>query len=164
MRIGEIAERAGLHTSAVRYYEQVGLLPEPDRESGRRVYDESILDRLAVLQFAKGCGFTIREMRELMAPLLRATPISKRWQKLARAKLEELEELISRAQSMRQYLAAALECQCHDAPECGRTIRRQSRDRGVAVIADSRGGNQARLAPRDRLVPLRTNPQRSRTR
>ena len=49
LRIGEVAERAGLRKSAVRYYEEIGLLPEPDRVSGQRIYDPSILRRLALI-------------------------------------------------------------------------------------------------------------------
>jgi DNA-binding transcriptional MerR regulator len=73
MTIGQVAKRSGLRASAIRYYERVGLLPKPARSGGQRRYDSRILDRLAVLERAKNCGFTldalmerIRGMRELI--------------------------------------------------------------------------------------------------
>ncbi len=50
MRIGEVAQRAGLRTSAIRYYEAAGVLPAPERSGGRRTYDESVISRLAVIR------------------------------------------------------------------------------------------------------------------
>jgi MerR family redox-sensitive transcriptional activator SoxR len=123
MQIGEVARRAGVNCSALRFYEQQGLLPRAHRESGRRVYDEAILDRLAVLQFATSCGFTLREVRELLLPLVSKSPISVRWQRLAAAKVVELDDIILRAQKMKQQLAAAMACECREVESCGRTIR-----------------------------------------
>ena len=59
--IGEVARRVGLSTSALRYYESVGLLPTPERSSGRRVYDQDALDRLAMIDVAQRAGFTLRD-------------------------------------------------------------------------------------------------------
>ena len=62
LTIGEVARRAGIRTSAIRYYESVGLLPAPPRMSGRRRYDPSIVQRLAVLHLAQEAGFTMAEI------------------------------------------------------------------------------------------------------
>src|SRR6266850_8165612 len=88
--IGEVARRAGLRASAVRFYEKEGLLPRPARSGGRRVYGESILERLAVIEFAKQSGFRLEEIRRLLQGSPGGETVSSRWQALVRDKLEEL--------------------------------------------------------------------------
>lgn len=117
--IGEIAMRAGLRTSAVRYYERLGLLPAPERRNGRRQYVESVMDRLAVIRFARETGFTLREIRELLA----GRPYSSRLRRMAGAKVVELDEQIARARAMQAVLKMALGCNCLSMEECGRRIR-----------------------------------------
>lgn len=82
-QIGEVAQRAGVRPSALRYYERVGLLPEPRREAGRRRYDSGVLcevlDRLAVVGVAQQAGFTIAEIRTLLDGFSEDTPPSERW-------------------------------------------------------------------------------------
>ncbi len=65
LTIGEVARRAGVRTSALRYYEEVGVLPPPERKSGQRRYDETVLARLAVVRLAQELGFTVAEIRAL---------------------------------------------------------------------------------------------------
>jgi MerR family copper efflux transcriptional regulator len=68
MRIGELARRAGTTTKTLRFYEQAGLLPEPDRTpSGYRDYDPAALDRLAFVKAAQAAGLTLAEIREIVA-------------------------------------------------------------------------------------------------
>ena len=67
MRIGELAERAGTTTKTLRFYEQAGLLPEPDRTpSGYRNYDAAVLDLLAFVKAAQAAGLTLAEIREIV--------------------------------------------------------------------------------------------------
>ena len=66
MRIGEVAEQAGLRKSAIRYYEEIGLLPEPERVSGQRVYGPSVLRRLALIDVSQRAGLSLDEIRELL--------------------------------------------------------------------------------------------------
>ncbi|MGQ0608955.1 MAG: heavy metal-responsive transcriptional regulator [Chloroflexota bacterium] len=67
MRIGELARRSGVPATALRYYEQLGLLPEPGRtESGYRVYDEEAADRLAFIRAAQAVGLTLAEVRQVL--------------------------------------------------------------------------------------------------
>src|SRR5919199_933661 len=66
MRIGEVAERAGVRVSLIRYYEEIGLLPEPARVSGQRRYDETVLRRLAVIDVAQRAGLTLDEIKDLV--------------------------------------------------------------------------------------------------
>ena len=120
MTIGEVAHRAGLSASAIRYYESRGLLPRPVRTGGRRHYDSGILERLAVLQRARDCGFTLTEIKQLFHGFREGTPPSERWQTLARRKLAELDELTRQIEKMRRLLLKR--CECRDLEECGRRI------------------------------------------
>ena len=63
MTIGEVARRAGMRASAIRFYEKSGLLPKATRAGGQRRYDQNILPRLALLSWAKECGFTLEQIR-----------------------------------------------------------------------------------------------------
>jgi DNA-binding transcriptional MerR regulator len=117
--IGEVARRTGLRDSALRYYERIGLLTRAQRRGGKRWYDEAALDRLAVIHFARECGFTLREIRTLFA----GRRYSARMRRLAGAKVVELDAQIVRARAMQRLLAEALRCDCLDVSECGRRIR-----------------------------------------
>lgn len=67
MRIGELAEPAGTTTKTLRFYEQAGLLPEPNRTpSGYRDYDAGVLDLLAFVKAAQAAGLTLAEIREIV--------------------------------------------------------------------------------------------------
>ena len=121
--IGEVGRRAGLRTSAIRYYESVGLLPRPLRQNGRRMYDPSILERLSVVELAQRAGFTIAETRTLLHGFARKTPPSARWQKLTERKLEEIEARIRKAQEMRQVLEVLRGCHCPTLTDCGRALQ-----------------------------------------
>lgn len=123
LSIGEVARQAGIRASAIRYYEQAGLLPPPRRTSGQRRYDPAILDRLALIHFAQQAGFTIGEIRTLFEGFEEETPISLRWQTLARDKLEEVDALMDRAQRMRTLLGRALACGCLRVEDCAKAIR-----------------------------------------
>jgi MerR family redox-sensitive transcriptional activator SoxR len=98
LTIGEAARRAGVRTSALRYYEGIGLLPAPRRVSGRRRYDGEVLRALGVIRLAKQAGFTMAETRTLLPGFSASTPPSPRWRALARRKLAEIDALISRAE------------------------------------------------------------------
>ena len=59
LSIGQVAERAGIASSAIRYYESEGLLPRAGRRNGRRIYDEGIIDRITLIELAKRAGFRV---------------------------------------------------------------------------------------------------------
>jgi MerR family redox-sensitive transcriptional activator SoxR len=119
LTIGEVARRAGMRTSALRYYECMGLLPTPRRDSGgHRRYNASILERLAILQMAQQAGFTIAEMHLLVAGFDASTPASERWQSLAQTKLKEVEVIIAHAQQTKRMLERLLQCGCLHLEEC----------------------------------------------
>lgn len=124
MTIGEVASRAGIAPSAIRFYEREGLLPPAERVNGRREFDGSVLDRLAVIQLARRAGFTLSEIRTLMTGFAPATPPSERWRSLAAAKLEEVNALIARGEEMRALLEDGLACGCLTTDACA-VLRQQ---------------------------------------
>src|SRR5487761_998508 len=93
LTIGELARRAGVTTSALRYYEELGLLPAPARISGQRGYPESAARLVAAILLYSDAGFTLAEQKALMASRA-GTP---GWRQLAHRKLAELDEQIARA-------------------------------------------------------------------
>jgi MerR family transcriptional regulator, redox-sensitive transcriptional activator SoxR len=131
MTIGELAERSGLSTPTIRYYEEVGLIPPPARTSGRRVYDDETIDRLLVITFSKEAGFKLREIRQLFDGFASETPAGARWQKLATTKLAELEELAARIEVMKKLLREALRCGCVDLDACGKLFRSRAVHRSI---------------------------------
>jgi MerR family redox-sensitive transcriptional activator SoxR len=121
MSIGEVARRAGLRTSAIRYYEKLGLLPKPPRAGGRRRYDERVLERLAMVRFAKHVGFTIVEAK-LLLDGVEGRPPTERWKKLAREKAAQVDEFIAQAGAVRKMLQETLDHKCPKLVERGRAL------------------------------------------
>jgi MerR family redox-sensitive transcriptional activator SoxR len=118
LSIGEVARRAGIRPSAIRYYEEVGLLPEPERVGGKRRYDEGVLRCLTNIRGAKRAGFTIEEMRAFFYGFPAGTTPQERWQALAHRKLKEVDESISRLRRARELLEETLRCECASLDEC----------------------------------------------
>jgi MerR family redox-sensitive transcriptional activator SoxR len=110
LTIGEIATLAGVQASTLRYYESIGILPAPQRRSGQRRYSREILQILAVIQLAKEANFSLPEIRALLYDYSEYSSPSERWKELARQKLREVNEVIARAQEMKQLLEEGLEC------------------------------------------------------
>ena len=118
LTIGEVARRAGVQTSAIRYYESVGLLPPPKRINGRRRYDEQVFQRLGLIQLVRGAGFGISEMQTLFAAFSDDVPVADVWQAVAARKEAELQAIIAQAEATRTMLRQARNCQCEDVSQC----------------------------------------------
>jgi DNA-binding transcriptional MerR regulator len=121
LRIGEVATRAGIATSAIRYYERAGLIPRADRVGNARVYGPDILDRLTLIALAKRAGFTIAETRQLVRGVSRRTPPGPRWRAMAQKKLDEVEERIAEARRMKAVLGRVMGCECPTFEDCTRS-------------------------------------------
>ena len=68
MRIREVAERSGVNPTTIRYYEDIGLVPEPERTaSGYRDYEEAAVTRLSFIRVAQGIGLSLGEIKEVLA-------------------------------------------------------------------------------------------------
>jgi len=125
MTIGEVARRAGLRASAVRYYEKIGLLPKTQRMGGQRRYETGVLNYLEIIDAAKRAGFRMDEIRHLFHGFGKGTPAFRRWQTLAQRKIAEMDDLIARAEEMKRLLENADRCKCLQLEDCGRTFRNQ---------------------------------------
>jgi MerR family transcriptional regulator, redox-sensitive transcriptional activator SoxR len=76
LAIGEVARRAGIQPSALRYYERIELMPAPKRVSGRRRYGEDTVQMLKVVQLAQSFGFTVAEIQTLLHGFPPDTPVN----------------------------------------------------------------------------------------
>jgi DNA-binding transcriptional MerR regulator len=118
MTIGEVARRSGVATSTVRYYESIGLLPKPVRESGQRRYDESVLGKLGFVGVAKQAGFSLAEIKELMDDVDEGNGMGGSMRTLSTRKLDEVEALLERTRALKGWLEVAKECGCRTPEEC----------------------------------------------
>jgi MerR family transcriptional regulator, redox-sensitive transcriptional activator SoxR len=118
LAIGEIARLSGKAPSAIRYYEEIGLVEAPERISGRRRYPASVVRRLAVIETAQRAGLSLDQIRLL----LEATPAdhaaTERLRQVAEAKLPVLREAIERAEIVRRWLEDAARCHCPTLDDC----------------------------------------------
>jgi MerR family redox-sensitive transcriptional activator SoxR len=123
MRISEVARRAGIRASTLRYYEQIGILPRPPRAGNQRRYDAGVLHRLAVIARARETGFTLAEIRHLFFGFRTEIAASERWRRLTDRKLEELDQLARRIDSMRHLIRRLQKnCRCATLDECGKAM------------------------------------------
>ena len=112
LTIGEVARRAGVATSQIRYYERIGLLPEPERLSGQRRYDTDVLGKLGFIGVAQSAGFKLREIKQLIAG------VDAQMRSLSTQKLDEVEALLERTKAMKGWLEVAQQCGCASPSEC----------------------------------------------
>jgi MerR family redox-sensitive transcriptional activator SoxR len=121
--IGEVAREAGIRTSTIRYYESIGLLAEPERVSGRRVYDGRVVERLAIIRTAQQAGFSLDECRVLLDEggadvALSRGPVAAQRQDLIQHKLTELNSLMDGIRRMKMLLEDIMECDDAALSEC----------------------------------------------
>jgi len=118
LTIGEVARRAGVATSLIRYYESIGLLPEPDRLHGQRRYDSDVLGRLAFIGVAQSAGFKLSEIKELVGGIDDGDALSEHIRSASARKLDEVEALLERTRAMKGWLETAQGCGCATPAEC----------------------------------------------
>src|SRR6516164_3325035 len=141
LTISQVAREIRLRPSAIRYYEQIGLLPRAERLSGQRRYDPTVLYRLAIIQRARQLGFTLTEIRRLFVGFDDSTRASERWRTLSQRKLAELDDLMDGIKAVRGVLKKLMtKCRCDTLDQCGKGIY-QSMNRVVVakpLLADHR--------------------------
>jgi MerR family transcriptional regulator, redox-sensitive transcriptional activator SoxR len=118
MKIGELAKRAGLNASAIRYYEKEGLLAAPYRAGGQRRYSDEAVYRVLLICFASNMGFTLGEIKIFLNGLRGNAPVGPRWRKLAYRKIEEVKRTIERSHQLKTLLEHLLKCQCASLQVC----------------------------------------------
>jgi MerR family transcriptional regulator, redox-sensitive transcriptional activator SoxR len=118
LTIGEVARQAGIAATTLRYYEQIGLVPAPERQGGQRRYDDSILARLEVIGLCKSAGFSLDEIALLFADDAPGRPVSRA---LAESKLAEIDARMASLSRARSVIEWGMRCTCPsiDACTCG---------------------------------------------
>jgi MerR family transcriptional regulator, redox-sensitive transcriptional activator SoxR len=117
MSIGQVAARAGVRASRIRYYEDVGVLSAPERNSGQRRYGEDVLHRLAIIDVAQRAGLSLEEIRDLTHPQ-NGHAAGDGLRALADRRLPDIEALIERAQAVKRWLEIARSCECDTVDVC----------------------------------------------
>lgn len=113
--IGELARRTGVATSALRYYERIGLLSPAGRVGQRRHYPPSSAERVALIRLCQDAGFTLAEIGRLLTAWSRER---RDWDRLAERKIAELDARIADAQRATKLVTHALECPHRDLLAC----------------------------------------------
>jgi MerR family transcriptional regulator, redox-sensitive transcriptional activator SoxR len=118
LTIGEVARRAGVATSSIRYYERIELLPEPERMGGQRRYRADVLGKLGFIGVAQSAGFKLSEIKELIEGVDSSAGMGEHMRTLSARKLDEVEALLERTRAMKGWLEVAKECGCATPEEC----------------------------------------------
>ena len=124
LTIGTLARRTGLNVSAIRYYEEVGLIPAAKRRpSGHRVYDAGAQEALAFIQRCRGFGFSIDETRAMVSLASSADRDCVQARDIAQVHLDAVREKLRDLQSLEQTLSKFVrtcteQCAGGPAPDC----------------------------------------------
>ena len=110
MRIGEVAERAGLSTKTLRYYEESGLVEVPERTpNGYRDYADGVLDRLRFIRAAQAAGLTLGEIKGVVAFREQGSPPCEHVLELIEGRAADLDRRITELRALRDDLRALAE-------------------------------------------------------
>jgi|SRR5215467_10644038 len=137
MKISEVANRAGVLPTTIRFYESTGLLPAPHRINRQRVYGPEVLDQLAIIRFGLKTGFSLREVKLLFQEFKSR---AKR-RSAAQRKLKELETLRERVQLMEKFLRQIHLCRC------GTIQKVANRLAETGILANESSGLKTRVIP-----------------
>lgn len=119
LAIGQLAKRAGVKASALRFYEQKGLISSARSQGGQRVYPQHVLRRVAFIRAAQGVGLSLEEIGHALAGLPEGrTPTPEDWSALARDWQLLLEARITALQLMQRKLSACVGCGCLSLRHC----------------------------------------------
>lgn len=105
----------GVAQTTLRYYEQIGLLPAPDRVGGQRRYQQSSLLRLEVIRACKAAGFTLDEISALMGDHVPGKPVARA---LAEAKLSEIDAQMATLVRAKKIIQWGMSCECRTIDDC----------------------------------------------
>jgi MerR family redox-sensitive transcriptional activator SoxR len=119
LTIGEVAERSGFATSALRYYEQAGLITSTRTSGQQRRYERSVLRRLAFIRAARNIGLGLEEVRTALDRLPAGrTPTKADWSRLSRAWRARLDDQIQALERLRDGLDSCIGCGCLSLQRC----------------------------------------------
>ena len=118
--VGEVARRSGVATSALRFYEDHGLIHSERNESGHRRYHADVLRRVSFIRTAQRVGLSLAEIGEALASLPdNRTPNAKDWDRLASSWRPRLDEHIAVMTRLRDQLDECIGCGCLSLSSCG---------------------------------------------
>jgi len=119
LTIGEVAARAGVETSALRYYESIGLIHAERTEGGQRRYRRDVLRRIAFVRVAQRVGLTLEEIRQALDSLpSKRTPTPRDWERLSTRWRSRLDEQIAVLEHLRDDLSSCIGCGCLSFSAC----------------------------------------------
>src|ERR1700716_728709 len=119
VRVGEVAERAGVNVETLRYYERRGLLPTPDRmPSGHRRYDEETVRFLGAIKEEQDVGFTLTEIAQYLRAARRSTAPWEALRVRMAAKIDQIDARTAALRRMRDELARVVGCACTSLDHC----------------------------------------------
>jgi DNA-binding transcriptional MerR regulator len=151
MRIGELARQTGASTKTIRYYEDIGLLPPPEREpNGYRDYDESALERLRFIRDAQATGLTLTEIASILDLRGKGVATCHHVLNLLERHLEDLDRHIAKLKKTRKQLVALTErARSLDPADCTDSIRCQTISVAGDAAMSGREGEHLHVAPHD---------------
>jgi len=140
LTIGTLGQRTGTKVQTIRYYEEIGLMPEPDRtEGGQRRYGEQAIDRLAFIRHARQLGFTLESIRELLDLSDHPERPCDEADSIARKQLRDVELRLSRLEALRAELTRMVEeCSGGRAADC--RVLEVLRDHGECLTDHNSAG------------------------
>jgi MerR family redox-sensitive transcriptional activator SoxR len=119
LTIGEVARRSGVAASALRFYEERGLLTSSRAGSGHRRFPRSVLRRIAFIVYAQHIGLTLDEIHAELAKLPDdRTPTPKDWSKLSRKWLRRIDDELAMLERLREGLTGCIGCGCLSFQRC----------------------------------------------
>lgn len=120
LTIGTLAKRTGTKVQTIRYYETIGLMPEPDRtEGGQRRYGQAQLDRLAFVRHGRQLGFSLEAIRDLLDLADNPAQSCADADSTAQQQLKQVEDRIARLQALQLELKRMIgECGQHSVAQC----------------------------------------------
>lgn len=119
LTIGEVSKRSGVASSALRFYEERGLITSERAGSGHRRYHRSVLRRIAFIVFAQRIGLSLDEIGEELAKLpADHVPLAEDWAQLSRAWLERIDERAAELERLRDGLTSCIGCGCLSFTTC----------------------------------------------
>ena len=120
LTIGELARRAGVATSALRYYEQLGLISSERTAGGQRRYTRATLRRVAFVRAAQQVGLSLDEAREALGRLPDGrTPNKADWNRVSGSWIRRIDERIAELERLRARLGSCVGCGCLSLRTCG---------------------------------------------
>ncbi len=153
LSVGQVAERSGLAASAVRWYEQQGLVSSTRTPGGARRYPRSVLRRLAFVRAAQNVGLSLAEIRAALATLPEGrTPTAQDWARLSAGWRARLDEQIAALTQLRDGLDSCIGCGCLSLGRCALS--------NPGDVAGSQGAGARWLSPALRRTPPVSNAGR----